>query len=90
MIRVESLSDTEWLVTVEAERTTEHRVRISAAELNRHNATADQLLKASFRFLLDREPNTSILPSFELSIIERYYPEYRQKIADYLRGDEPR
>jgi hypothetical protein len=87
MIRVEPLSETEWLVTVAAERTTEHRVRISVDELTRHNATPEQLLKASFRFLLDREPNTSILPSFDLSVIGRYFPEYRQKIGDYLRTE---
>jgi len=34
------------------------------------------LLRRSFEFLLDRESNTSILREFDLSTIERYYPEY--------------
>lgn len=46
--------------------------------------SADQLVEASFRFLLDREPKESILSSFDLSVIERYFPEYPVRIADYL------
>jgi hypothetical protein len=41
---------------------------------------AKRLVEESFRFLLEREPVTSILPSFDLSVIERYFPEYRSDI----------
>ena len=41
-------------------------------------------LKASFRFLLDREPKESILSSFDLPVITRYFPEFEEKFKDYL------
>jgi len=43
------------------------------------------LVTASFQFLLDRESNTSILRSFDLSVIERYFPEYPKAINRYLK-----
>jgi hypothetical protein len=43
-----------------------------------------RLVEQSFRFLLEREPVTSILPSFDLTVIERYFPEYRREIAARL------
>lgn len=46
--------------------------------------SAEHLIAASFRFLLDREPKESILARFDLSVIERYFPEYAVRVADYL------
>jgi hypothetical protein len=43
--------------------------------------TREQLVEASFRFLLEREPKESILRSFELGAIERYFPDYAATIA---------
>jgi hypothetical protein len=34
-------------------------------------------VRASFEYLLAREPAGSILPRFDLGIIERYFPEWR-------------
>ena len=34
------------------------------------------LVIRSFEFLLEREPASAILKSFELSVIPRYFPEY--------------
>jgi hypothetical protein len=87
MIRVEALSQDEWLVTVEAKTSTTHRVRVDPAHLTRlggPGGSAEKLLEASFRFLLEREPNTSILSSFELPLIGRYFPEYEQELPKYL------
>ena len=39
-----------------------------------------QLVRRSFEFLLAREPKESILPSFGLSTIGRYFPEYEREI----------
>jgi hypothetical protein len=91
MIRVEPLGQDEWLVTVEAASTTRHRVRATAADVKRFGggaAAAEQLLEASFRFLLEREPNTSILSSFDLPVIGRYFPEYQRGIGRYLGSTE--
>ena len=61
--------------------TTTHRVRISRAERDRYGGgdVAD-LVERSFEFLLARESNTSILREFDLSTIERYFPEYAREI----------
>jgi len=75
MIEVEPLSGDEWLVTVRARTTTKHRVRVTPDDLGRfggENVSTQRLLEASFRFLLDRESNASILSSFDLSVIGRY------------------
>jgi hypothetical protein len=38
--------------------------------------TLEELIRRSFEFLLAREPKESILRSFDLSVIRRYFPEY--------------
>lgn len=86
-IRIEPMADDVWLVEVESESRTEHRVRVTEAEAHRithGSADTKQLLEASFRFLLEREPNTSILREFDLSVISRYFPEYEREIVRYL------
>ena len=83
MINIEPLSPNEWLVTIRATSKTEHRVRVTPDDLQRfggENVSAQKLLEASFRFLLEREPNTSILSSFDLPVIGRYFPEYQKEI----------
>lgn len=92
MIRVEPISDGLWLVTVTAKTTTRHRVTVTAADLRRFGGETvgpEELLEASFRFLLERESNTSIMDSFELPIISRYFPEYESQISRYLKNDPP-
>jgi len=86
MITVKYVAVEEWLVTVEGGRTTEHRVRVSEAEAKRFGAgrPIEELLRASFEFLLERESNSSILSSFELSVIGRYFPEFEREIGRYL------
>jgi hypothetical protein len=68
-------------VSVKDRETTTHRVRVSRAEHERYGGgdVAD-LVKRSFEFLLARESNSSILREFDLSTIERYFPDYAQRI----------
>ena len=90
MIDVQPLSENEWLVTVQSTSTTKHRVRVTPDDLHRFGGdavSAPQLLEASFRFLLEREPNTSILSSFDLPVIARYFPEYPKEIRRYLANE---
>ena len=47
-------------------------------------ASGEELVEASFRFLLDREPRESIMSRFDLAVIVRYFPEYPDRIGDYL------
>ena len=66
--------------------TTRHEVRASPADIKRYGGegAAERLLHLSFEFLLERESKESILPSFELPVIERYFPEYPQEIRKRL------
>src|SRR5271170_7501377 len=47
-------------------------------------ASAERLIEESFRFLLERESNTSILRSFRITDIGRYFPEYELEIRRRL------
>ena len=44
------------------------------------NHAPEIFIEAAFRFLLDREPKESILRSFDLTVIGRYFPEYEHEI----------
>jgi hypothetical protein len=63
--------------------TTHHTVEVSGAELDRwgRGRSAEELVRESFRFLLDREPKESILREFKLSVISRYFPDYERAIT---------
>jgi hypothetical protein len=47
--------------------------------------TPEELVRESFVFLLEREPRESILRSFELPVIARYFPEFPDEIRRRLR-----
>jgi hypothetical protein len=87
MLTIEHSAGDEWNITVAAGVTTHHRVRVTRAELERYaeGRSPEDLLRESFRFLLEREPNSSILNSFDLPVIARYFPEYEREIRDRMR-----
>jgi len=62
---------------------TSHDVTVTAEDVARYapGATPERLLEASFRFLLEREPASSILSRFALPVIERYFPDYPRVIG---------
>jgi hypothetical protein len=69
-------------VTVEGRVTTRHAVRVSRSERERYGGgDVTALVRRSFEFLLAREANTSILGEFDLSTIERYFPEYPREFG---------
>jgi hypothetical protein len=62
---------------------THHRVRVTTSDLDRlapGAADPTDLVRRSFEFLLGREPKESILRSFDLPVIGRYFPEYEREI----------
>jgi hypothetical protein len=74
-------------VAVEGGATTRHAVTVAQSDLERLDPGASDphlLVDASFRFLLERESNTSILRSFDLPVIGRYFPEYEAEIRHRL------
>lgn len=82
-IEVRRLEAGRWEVKVGGSQPTTHEVGLSDSyyeELAGEGETPEGLIERSFRFLLEREPNTSILPSFDLSVIGRYFPEYEDEM----------
>ena len=90
MISAKHSAGDEWVVSVQGAVLTQHRVRVTKADLDRwsQDRSAEELLEESFRFLLERESNTSILSSFDLPVIGRYFPEYEQEIRTRLRRNK--
>jgi hypothetical protein len=88
MITVNPIDSTFFEVIVEDTSTTTHKVTVTASyyeKLTNKRVTPEVLVERSFEFLLQRESNTSILRSFELSEISRYFPEYEKTIQEMLK-----
>ena len=82
-ISIEKRTDNIFVVTVADSVTTNHTVTVtnqSLTDLTDDNVTKTQLLEFSFNFLLDREPNTSILSSFDINVISKYFSDYRDEV----------
>lgn len=47
-----------------------------------------ELVKASFHFLLDREPKEAILRRFDLTVISHYFPDFESRIGSYLKQED--
>ena len=79
----------EFQVTVreEGRGETHHHVTLRRADYERlagGKASPEELVMESFRFLLERERKESILRSFDLTVISRYFPDYDREIAKRL------
>lgn len=68
---------------------TEHTVAVDRATLDdlAPGATPDELVRESFVYLLERESRESIMRSFELPMIARFFGDYPDEISHRLRGD---
>jgi len=69
-------------VTVTSGSTTTHTVTISDqvhTKLTGGKISKETLLEKSFEFLLQREPDTSILSQFKLEVISQYFPDYAKQ-----------
>lgn len=66
---------------------TSHDVSVPAgfaASLGCGHTVSEELVRASFEFLLEREPATSILRRFSLDVISQYFPGYPAEIRARL------
>ena len=82
-VSIRKLSDDVFEVTVTKTSTTTHTVTVtdqSLTDLTDEIATKAQLLEFSFNFLLERESNTSILSSFDINVISKYFSDYGDKV----------
>jgi len=88
MITVNPIDSDTFEVIVEGASTTTHKVTLKPSyyeKLTSKLVTPEVLVEKSFRFLLERESNTSILRSFDLPVIQRYFPEYEKTIKILLK-----
>ena len=73
-------------ITVNADQITKHVVSVTdqmLLNLTKNKISKEELLNFSFNFLLEREPNTSILSKFDIIVISKYFPEYISKVENY-------
>jgi hypothetical protein len=84
-ITVSSPEPGRFAVTVrEGGSSTSHEVTASADDARRLCAryeSPEAFIRACFAFLLEREPKESILRSFDVSVIGRYFPEFEPTIS---------
>ena len=85
-ISIKISSNNEYEVTVQSNTITTHLVTLSDEvhkNLTNEKVNKEELLDFSFKFLLDREPNTSIMSSFELTVISRYFSDYEKSVKKW-------
>lgn len=61
-----------------------HQVTLEPSDfdrLHRGDESPEQFVERCFAFLLAREQKESILGSFDVSVISRYFPEFEKEIA---------
>jgi hypothetical protein len=83
-VACESRAEGGWTCRVRVDDATEHNVGITRADLERLSPASsdpEDLVRRSFEFLLAREPKESILRSFDLPVIGRYFPEFEREIT---------
>jgi hypothetical protein len=87
-IEVQKVDATHFQVRVsESGSASTHEVTLDPkyqAKLAGEKAEAEELIRKSFEFLLEREPKESILRRFDLTVISRYFPEYEREIKKRL------
>ena len=90
-VSIKKLSDDVFEVIVAKTSTTTHTVKVtdqSLTDLTDDIATKAQLLEFSFKYLLEREPNTSILSSFDINVITKYFPDYRDEVRRWCNESQ--
>ena len=83
---ITELSKDKFEITVKADQLTKHVVSVTdqmLLNLTNNKISKEELLNFSFNFLLEREPNTSILSKFDIILISKYFPEYISKVENY-------
>ena len=66
---------------------THHRVTLSDETYQRLTAgkvTPSECIDAAFRFLLEREAKSDILPSFDISVIQLQFSNFEKEFGNYL------
>ena len=83
-IDIKKIDNDNFEVKVSSKTSTLHKVNLNDniyKKMTNKRISKLKLIELSFEFLLKREPNTSIMPAFELSIINNYFPEFENEIT---------
>ena len=80
MIRIEKKNQQEFTVRVEGKKCNVNLDDEYQQDLTGGKMTKEELIKKSFKFLLEREPKESILSRFNLRVINQYFPEFKEEI----------
>jgi len=68
---------------------TRHRVSMSNStyeKLTQGEVSPARCVQAAFEYLLEREPKESILRTFDITVISRYFPGFETEFSRYLKG----
>ena len=66
---------------------TTHRITLrdeTYQRLTGGKVTPTECIDAAFRFLLEREAKTDILPSFDVNVIQLYFSNFEKDFANYI------
>ena len=86
-VEVKPIEADDFLVKVAAATPTEHRVTLTDAYWNQiwnGRLPKHEVIARSFDFLLEREPKESILSSFDVTVISRYFPSFEREFSRYI------
>jgi len=84
-----------WTCTVQVSdsNTSTHTVEVPHEDYRdltgQSESDVETLVEESFEFLLEREPQSAFMSSFEIRTIERYFPEYPDEIPNRLDERTP-
>ena len=76
-----------FVVSIETSVNSNHIVTLNDdiySEMTEGIKSKEELILFSFKFLLERESNTSILSNFNLETIQNYFPEYKNEIQNWI------
>jgi hypothetical protein len=92
MAQITITHQTDGTFNVQTPAGTSHNVSVPAGypdSIGCGDISAEELVNASFEFLLEREAASSILRKFSLDVISRYFPDYPAEIRARLGGSGP-
>jgi hypothetical protein len=75
------------VVVSDSAGSTKHRVTLAGATYQKLTAgkiSPDECVEAAFKFLLERESKSDILPSFDINVINMSFPSFEREFANYM------
>ena len=84
-ITIKRIDNDTFSVSISSKMNTQHTVKFSDKRRDLYGLRHIQkhvIIKFAFDFLLDREPNTSILTKFSIDLINNYFPEFETELKE--------